>query len=60
VDQWDNVDGLILVIVIIVVNLRKGCVHRRLALVKVGCKQPEIHHESLQLSILVGAGFLNP
>ena len=60
VNRWDNVDGLILVIVIIIVNQCKGRVRRRLALVKVSCKRPETLHESLQMSVLAGADFLDP
>jgi len=54
------VDGLVLVIVVIVIERRKGRVRRRLALVEVVCERPGIRHESLQMSALAGADLLDP
>ena len=59
-DRWDDVDGHILVIVVIVIDWRTGGMRRRLALVEVVCKRPEIPHESLQKSVLAGADLLDP
>ena len=59
VNRQGNVDGLILVIVVIVINQRNRCGHRWLAMVKVVCKRQEIRHESLQMSVLAGADLLD-
>ena len=60
VDPQDDVDGLILVVVIIIIDRRKRGARRRLALVKIVCERPEIHHESLQMSVMAGADLLDP
>ena len=62
INRQDNVDGLVLVIVLIVINQCKGRVHRRLALVEVVCERPEFRHDILQSSVLVlaGADLLDP
>jgi hypothetical protein len=57
VNRPDDVDGLVQVIVVIVVERRKGRVRRRLALVECICKRPEIR---LQGSVLAGADLLDP
>jgi hypothetical protein len=59
VDRQDDVDGLVLVIIVIVNERRKGCVRQRLALVEVICERPKIRHESLQTSVLAGADLLD-
>ncbi len=61
IDRRGDGDGLVLLkIVVIVIERRKGRVRRRLALVEVVCGQPEIRHESLQMSVLAGADLLDP
>jgi len=57
VNRPDDVDGLVHVIVVIVVERRKGRVCRRLALVEFVCERMEIR---LQGSVLVGADLLDP